>query len=114
MRQNLTLVVGRSPRKNLVSFDDRFEWRSLPKFQWIGRLNVVVPVNQDRPSSWSLLIAGNHHRIPSGLILLRLKSRSLQTAHQPIRAGIDTAFKLAVSRNRRKSQEFEEIVKRIH
>src|ERR1700724_2503388 len=48
MGEDLAFVISGTARKHVTISQDRFERRRFPKFKWIGRLHIVMTVNQNR------------------------------------------------------------------
>ena len=48
VHERLPLVVGRAARDDVAVFDDGLERRALPQVERVGRLHVVVAVDEDR------------------------------------------------------------------
>src|SRR5262245_55630129 len=47
MHIKLPFVITASPGKDFSVLDYRIEWPAMPELKWIGRLNVVVPINKN-------------------------------------------------------------------
>src|SRR5262245_40069812 len=66
MREHLALVVTRSPAIKVIAAECWFKRRAMPLVQWFGRLDVIMPVDQDgRPARIALPIGVNHRMAPS-------------------------------------------------
>src|SRR5882757_4696078 len=46
MHVELSFVIGRAPRIDLTVFDHRVEGTAVPEFQGIGRLYIIVTIDQ--------------------------------------------------------------------
>src|SRR4051794_9025442 len=54
--EDLSLIVGRTPGKNVTVFQNRIERRRFPEFERIGRLDVVVAVNHYGPATGLMFV----------------------------------------------------------
>ena len=86
----LAFVVLRAARDDhlavaLVGGDARLERRRLPQLQRIGRLHVVVAVEQHvRRALWRALVVADHHGVPRRRHHLGIEADVLELARAPI------------------------------
>src|SRR5207248_9513488 len=59
--EDLTCVVGRAASEDVTVFQNRLEWRRIPEPDGIGRLDVVVTINQNRVAARLLLVVRSNH-----------------------------------------------------
>jgi hypothetical protein len=98
----LPLVVGRAAADQAVALFGRLERRVAPFVERVGRLHVVVAVEQHR----GLVRAGPHplgidQRVPGGGDLLGGESGRLHLGHQPVGAAVHILPVGRVGRDRR-------------
>src|ERR1043166_1088776 len=113
MRKDLAFIVGRATRENVTIFQDRLEWRGVPKLQRIRRLHIVMPVDEDRPASGLMFVARPDDWVPFRGNELRLQPDARELFHEPICTLLQLSFVLVISRNTWKSQERIEFLKII-
>ena len=111
VRKNLPFVVGRAARKNVAVLQHRIERRRIPQLERIGRLHVVMPVNQNRAATFSMLIARPNDRMTRSRNQFRLQSDAAQFLNQPMRAFGELFRIIVVRGNARESQKRIEIFK---
>ena len=66
MHVELPFVVGSASSIEIAVADRRLEGRCFPEFEWVRRLNVVVPVQQHRRLSRRVKPIGIHQRMIGG------------------------------------------------
>src|ERR1041385_3963453 len=108
--ENLAFVIRRAARKNISVFQNRLERRRIPKLKRIGRLHVVVPVNQNRRTPLSMLVARPNDRVARGCNQLRLQADTGQLFNQPVRAFAYSFRIIVVRGNAWKPQKRIEIL----
>src|SRR5438552_15866547 len=111
VRKNLTFVVGRTAGKDISVLQNRIEWRRIPQLQRIGRLHVVMSVNQNRAPPFPMLVAGPNDRVPRGWNQFRLQSNTGQFLDQPVGAFAYSLRIIIVRGNAWKPQKRIEIFK---
>ena len=90
---HLSLVVHRSARHDArpvrTVHHHRLERRALPQFKRIGRLHVVVPVEEHARRGHALRsrMRRNHHRVAKRGHRVRLEADLAQLRHQPFSAA---------------------------
>src|ERR1700730_15383166 len=75
MSEDLTFVIGRAPSNKAAITNHRFKRRSLPKFQGIRRLNIIMPVNENCFPAWLVIISSQNDRIAAGGKFLGIEAR---------------------------------------
>lgn len=84
VRVHLPLVVGGAAGVDAAITDGRLEGGRLPAIERIGRLHVVVTVDQGRRRSRGTRPFAVHDRMPGGLDQFRRQSRCFETfLHKP-------------------------------
>lgn len=107
MRQNLAFVVGRTPGEDPSLPNDRFEGRSFPQFQRLGRLHVIVAVDEHSGLGRVLRCAGDHGGMAAGFPDLGCQSQRGELGFQPFGTGDEIHGMLGLRGNARKTEEFE-------
>ena len=113
VRKNLTLVVRRAAGEDVSVLENGLEWRRIPKLQWIRRLHIVMPVDQNCPASGLMFVARPDDRVPLRGNELRLQPDARKFFHEPICTLLQLFFVLVISRNTWKSQKRIELLKII-
>ncbi len=86
----LALIIGSTATgENLAAVANILDCRGkrvvLPQFQWIDRLNVIMPVEQDmRGTSTRAFVMGNNHRVPRRVTHASLETDRFQIGDQPL------------------------------
>src|SRR5438132_9364897 len=111
VRKNLTFVIGRATRKDISVLQNRIERRRIPQIQRIGRLHVVMSVNQNRAPPFPMLVARPNDRVPRGWNQFRLQSNTGQFLDQPVSAFAYSLRIIIVRGNAWKPQKRIEIFK---
>src|SRR5207244_11930117 len=113
VRKNLTLVVRRAAGEDVSVLENGLEWRRIPKLQWIRRLHIVMPVDQNCPASGLMFVARPDDRVPLRGNELRLQPDARKFFHETICTLLQLFFVLVISRNTWKSQKGIELLKII-
>ena len=74
MREDLALVVRRTPRVDITVFQNRSEGRRIPQLERVGRLHIVMPVKHDGLAAGLMFVSCPDHRMSRGGNQLRLKA----------------------------------------
>src|SRR6266849_6125487 len=111
VRKNLTFVIGRATRKDISVLQNRIERRRIPQLQRIGRLHVVMSVNQNCVPTLLMLVARPNDRVPRGWNQFRLQSNTGQFLDQPVGAFAYSFRIIIVRGNAWKPQKRIEIFK---
>src|SRR5689334_243971 len=72
--EDLPLVVGRAPGKDVAVLQDRIERRRFPEFKRIGWLDIVMAIDHYRLATGLMFILRPDHRMPGGRHQFRLQS----------------------------------------
>src|SRR5438034_11466005 len=84
VRQDLSLVVRCATRENVAVLQDRLERRRIPQLQGIGRLHVIMSVDQYCAASGLMFVARPNNRMPTRWDKLRLQADASEFFHHPI------------------------------
>jgi hypothetical protein len=79
MSKDLTFVIGRASSNKAPIANHRFKWRSLPKFQGIRRLDIVMSVNENCFPAGLVIISSQNDRITPGGKFLGIESRLFES-----------------------------------
>ena len=105
--EHLPLVVGRASSVKIPRPDRRLERRRAPFIERFGRLDVIVPVDQDGAFPRRVQPVGSDDRVVSGVVQLDvLQSDRAQLAGQPDRATPDIAGMPRLRADAGKADEF--------
>src|SRR5437899_9762335 len=105
VRKDLSLVVRCASRENVAVLQNRLERRRIPQLQWIGRLHVIMSVDQNCAASGLMFVARPNNRMPTRWDELRLQADAREFFHQPTCALLKLLLVLIVGRDTRKPQE---------
>src|ERR1035437_1701707 len=113
----LTFVVARAAREHRAPDDARLERWRFPEFERLGRLDVVVAVNDivwlpafarlRRGKSWGL---GDDDGMPGSWTKLRTQSNLAAVFHQPFGAGFHVGAMLWLRGNAGETDVFAQLV----
>ena len=105
VRKDLSLVVRCASRENVAVLQNRLERRRIPQLQGIGRLHVIMSVDQNCAASGLMFVARPNNRMPTRWDELRLQADAREFFHQPPCALLQLLLILIVGRDTRKPQE---------
>src|SRR5438876_12015160 len=111
VREDLTLVVRCAARKHVPILQDRLEPPRVPELKQIGRLHIVMPVDQNCATSGLMLVVRPDDWVPLRGNELRLHPDARKFFHEPICTLLQLFFVLVISRNTWKSQKRIELLK---
>ena len=77
VREDLALVVRRTARKDVAIFQDRLERRRFPQLERIGRLHIVVTVNQNGAPAFLMFVLRPNNRMTRSRNQASLRGRRL-------------------------------------
>ena len=105
----LALVVAGTAREEVAAAKGRLERRTLPQFQRLGRLHVVVAVHEKvRLGAVALSRGGDgDDRVAGGKVHARLEAKRLGVAGKPAGAGRHVFFVRALRRNAGEAEVFD-------
>ena len=86
VRKNLAFVIGCAACKNVAVLQNRFERRRIPKPQRIGRLHIVMSVDQNGAVFGSILIARPNDGMTTRRNKFCFQTNAREFFHEPIRA----------------------------
>jgi len=101
----LALIIRRPSREHVAVLQNRLERRRIPQLQGIGRLHVVMSVDQNCPAPSLMFVARPNNRMPTRWDELRLQADAREFFHQPPCALLQLLLMLVVGRDTRKPQE---------
>ena len=97
VRKDLAFVVGRSASENVSIFQDRLERRGIPQLKRIGRLHVVMPVNQNGSGVLlECLLRRPNNRMTGGGDHFRFEPDAGEFLRKPLRALANFGSELIV------------------
>src|SRR5882724_2286502 len=104
MGQMLAFIVAGSAPEQRTSIDAWLKGRGLPKLKRLGRLDIVMPVNQKMRSRRRAFAKGprQHNRIALGRGEPRLQADGLAMLMNPRRTRCQVVLMLRLSRDTRK------------
>jgi hypothetical protein len=110
VQEELSLVVHGAAREDLPVAHRRLEGRRRPELERLGRLHVVVAVDEDglragRPAPFT-----EHDRVPRRLEDLRRQARGPHVRRQPLRRARHVGLVLGARADARDAEEREQLV----
>src|SRR5207249_11266197 len=105
VRKDLSLVVRCASRENVAVLQNGLERRRIPQLQGIGRLHVIMSVDQYCAASGLMFVARPDNWMAFRGYELCLQANAVQLLHQPVCALDEFFFVLVVGRNAWKTQE---------
>src|SRR5689334_25204956 len=99
MEIELSFVVDRSAREEFSAANGRLKRRTLPQVEWLGRLHVVVPIDQHRLGPWRAAPFADDDRVTRRRMDLRLKADLGQLGGQPLGATPGVGVMLGLGGN---------------
>ncbi len=108
--EDLALVVRRAAREHHAVVDARLKRRGVPKFQRVGGLDVVVPVDEHRRPV-GLLRDGSaeHDRVTRRVVNLRFETDGAQLFRHPAGAGPGVSRPGRIGGNTRKTEKLQKV-----
>src|SRR4051794_18507959 len=91
MREVLAFVVAGAPAEQRTSFDARLERRRLPQFKRLGRLHIVVAVNEKVFAAVASRRARDEDWIAGRGVQLRFETDGAAVRQQPLAARLHVA-----------------------
>jgi hypothetical protein len=111
MHKELPLVVGRSAGIDLSILDDRVERSAIPEFEGVGRLNVVMAIDEDGGSFGVNDLFAVHHGMAVGGVDFRFVDAGLEEVlADGSGAGLHVGFVFAAGADGGDAEEVEEFV----
>src|SRR6266516_4406220 len=92
VRKDLSLVVRCASRENVAVLQNSLERRRIPQLQWIGRLHVIMSVDQNCAASGLMFVARPNNRMPTRWDELRLQTNTAELFYEPICALLQFFF----------------------
>src|SRR5437773_7885271 len=111
VREDLTLVVRCAARKHVPILQDRLERRRVPELKRVGRLHIVMPVDQTCATSGLMFIVRPDDWVSSRANELRLQPDARELLNEPICTLLQLFFVPVIGRNTWKSQKRIELLK---
>src|SRR5579871_4408382 len=114
MRKELALVVRRAASEQFTAALDRVEWRCVPQFKWLGRLHIIMPVNEDvwRGSAGCSRFC-DENRVSLGRAQLHIQAERAKVACQPVGASEYVASVIGLSRNTWETHQSFQLVDKL-
>src|SRR5207302_5144579 len=102
---DLALIVRCASGKNIAVLQNRLERRRIPQLQGIGRLHVIMSVDQYCAASGLMFVSRPNNWVAFRGYELRLQADAVQLLHQPVCALAQLLLVLIIGRNTWKPQE---------
>jgi len=109
--EELSLVVGGAASEQLTVAHDRFERRRVPRLERLGRLHVVVAVDQDPGSAGPVPPgAGDDDRVAVRRVQFDIQTQRAKEPGEPVGARQHVAAMFGLGRDAREPHERFELV----
>src|SRR5437773_12354033 len=83
VRKDLSLVVRCTSRENVAVLQNRLERRRIPQLQGIGRLHVIMSVDQNCAAPGLMFVARPNNRMPTRWYDPRLPADPRESFRRP-------------------------------